>query len=168
MFAVRLWCVMALAVGVAGCAKPQAMFVAQGTIANPVAKYKGAMALRSVTGGAAMNILTMPGVMDDAFKSALQSSLANAGYLASNAAAKYTIDATIDNLQQPLIGISMEVTATVTYTVTPAGGGQPMRYPVTTQGTASFSDSPMGADRLAKANEKAMQENIRMFLQGLR
>lgn len=164
MFVKRFWCVVLLAIGIAGCAKPQAMFVAQGTIANPVAKYKGAMALRSVTGGAAINILTMPGVMDDAFKSALQSSLANAGYLASDAAAKYTLDATIDNLQQPLIGISMDVTATVTYTVTPAGGGQPVRYPVTTQGSASFSDSPIGADRLAKANEKAMQENIRTFL----
>jgi hypothetical protein len=35
-------------------------------------------------------------------------------------------------------------------------------------GQATFSDSPIAADRLRIANERAMQENIKQFLQALK
>jgi hypothetical protein len=41
-------------------------------------------------------------------------------------------------------------------------------YPITTKASASMSDSPIGADRMRIANERAMQQNIRQFLVALK
>jgi len=41
-------------------------------------------------------------------------------------------------------------------------------YPVKTTARATFSDSPIAVDRLRIANERVMQQNIRLFLQALR
>jgi hypothetical protein len=41
-------------------------------------------------------------------------------------------------------------------------------YPIKATGSAGFSDSPLGADRMRIANERAMQESIKSFLQALR
>ena len=147
------------------CATQQAMTVSAGTIANPLPKYKNAVAVRSVTGGQAMNIMTVPGVTDEPLKAALESSLAANGYLASGAP-KYYVDAEIKNLEQPLIGLDLEVVANVTYKV--SGGGPVATYPIQSKAIASFSDSAIAADRMRIANERAMQQNIKQFLQALR
>lgn len=157
-----------LLLGLSACATPQAMMVSSGAVTQRVAKYNRAVAIRSVTGGQMMNILTMPGVQDEPFKAALESSLAQVGYLASSGAPKFHVDAEIKNMQQPFIGLDMDVTATVTYKVTPAAGGAAANYPITATGKAAFSDSVIAADRLRIANERAMQENIKAFLQQLR
>jgi hypothetical protein len=160
-------CVVALAAALmlASCATQQAMRVDAGAIANPSPKYRSAMTVRNVTGGAAMNVLTMPGVQDAPLKAALEDSLRANGYLAAGTP-KYFIDAQINNLQQPLIGLEYDVVADVTYTV--SGGGASRTYPIKAKGKATFSDSPMGADRLRIANERAMQENIKQFLVALK
>src|SRR5262245_44598577 len=156
-------CMLALALAsmVAACASQQAMTV-PGTIANPSPKYRNAVVVRSVTGGAAMNLLTMPGVTDEPLKAALEDSLRVNGYLAAGTP-KFYVDAEINNLQQPFIGLDMDVTADVTYKVSGVG-----TYPIKSTGRATFSDSPVGADRLRIANERAMQENIKQFLLALR
>jgi hypothetical protein len=155
----------ALASTVAACATQQAMTVSTNAITNPSPKYRNALAVRSVTGGAAMNVLTMPGVPDEPLKAALEDSLRANGYLAS-AAPKFYVDAEINNLKQPFIGLEYDVTADVTYKV--SGTGPVATYPIKTTGRATLSDSPIGADRLRIANERAMQENIKQFLSALR
>jgi hypothetical protein len=150
----------------ASCATQQAMTVNPGPIINPIAKYKNAMAVRTVGGGRAMDIITRPGVTNEPFLAVLQGSLALNGYLAQTGTAKYTIDAEIHDLQQPIIGADMDVTATVIYKV--SGSETNLTYPITAKGSATFSDSLIGADRLRLANERAMQENIKQFLQALR
>jgi hypothetical protein len=47
------------------------MTVAGGAVANPSPKYRNAIAVRSVSGGQAMNILTVPGVSNEALKAVL-------------------------------------------------------------------------------------------------
>ncbi len=153
------------ALTVGGCATQQAMTVDTGTIASPVAKYRNAVAVRSVSGGQVMNVLTVPGVTDEPFKAALESSLAATGYLARTGTAKYFIDAEIKNLEQPLIGLDLDVVSTVTYKVS---GAITATYPITAKGSATFSDSPIGVDRIRIANERAMQQNIKAFLLALR
>lgn len=111
---------LALASMVAACVTQQAMTVSAGAIANPLPKYKNAVAVRSVMGGAAMNVLTMPGVPNEPLKAALEDSLRASGYLASGTP-KFHIDAEINNLQQPIVGLDMDVTADVTYKVLGAG-----------------------------------------------
>ena len=113
-----------------------------------------------------MNALTVMGVANEPFKAALEGSLAANGYLAQGGNPKFQIDAEILNLDQPLIGLDLDVTAYVSYKV--CGPGVAATYPIKATGHATFSDSPLGADRIRIANERAMQENIRQFLQSLR
>jgi len=152
--------------GLAACATPAAMSVDNAAIINANPKYRNAMAVRSVTGGQVMNALTIMGVANEPFQAALESSLAANGYLARSGTPKYYIDAKIVNLDQPLIGLDLDVTASVSYEV--SGAGAAATYPVRTTARATFSDSPIAADRMRVANERAMQANIRQFLQGLR
>jgi hypothetical protein len=164
---VRIFIVLALiAAGLAACATPQAMTVETGTVANPNPKYRNAIAVRSVTGGQMMNALTIMGVANEPFKAALEGSLAANGYLARAGNPKFQIDAEILNLDQPLIGLDLDVTAYVSYKV--SGPGVAATYPIKATARAGFSDSPLAADRMRIANERAMQENIRQFLQSLR
>jgi hypothetical protein len=163
----KMLAVLALfAPGLAACATQQAMTVAGGTVANPSPKYRNAIAVRSVSGGQVINVLTVPGVANEPLKEALESTLAANGYLAQSGTPKFYLDAEIKNLDQPLIGFTYDVTADVTYKI--SGAGPVAAYPVKTTGTASFSDSPLGADRIRIANERAMHENIKQFLQALR
>ena len=156
---------LALASMVAACATQQAMTVSASAITNPLPKYRNAVAVRSVTGGAPMDALTRPGVPNEPLKAALEDSLRASGYLASGAP-KFQVDAEINNLQQPFAGLDLDVTADVTYKV--SGGGSLATYPIKSMGQATFSDSPIAADRLRIANERAMQENIKQFLHGLK
>jgi hypothetical protein len=154
---------LALAVLVAGCATSQGMSV--GAVGNAPPKYRHTMEVRSVTGGAMMNVLTQPGVSNEPLKEALESSLRTNGYLASSGA-RYFIDADIKNLDQPIIGLDLNVSAVVTYKV--SGAGTSASYPIRSEGKATFADSAIAADRLRIANERAMQDNIRQFLRALK
>jgi hypothetical protein len=148
------------------CATQQAMTVDSGAIINANPKYRNAVTVRSVTGGQVMNALTIMGVANEPFKAALESSLAANGYLVRSGTPKFYIDAEIVNLDQPIIGLDLDVTADESYKV--SGAGAPATYPIKTTARATFSDSPIAADRMRVANERAMQENIKQFLQALR
>jgi hypothetical protein len=151
----------------AACATPGGMTVNSGAIANPVAKYRNAIAIRSVSGGQVMNILTVPGVANEPFQAALESTLSYNGYLAQpGSTPKFYLDAEIQNLEQPLMGLDFDVVANVTYKI--SGGGAEAVYPIKAKGTATFSDSVIGLDRIRIANERAMRENLKQFLQVLR
>lgn len=163
MTIVKAMLALALAAMVAGCATSQGMSV--GAVASAPAKYRHAVEVRSVTGGAMMNVLTMPGVSNEPLKAALEDSLRANGYLAS-ATPKYFVDAEIKNLDQPLMGIDLTVSAVVTYKV--SGAGTNASYPIRSEGKATFGDSPIAADRLRLANERAMQDSIRQFLRTLK
>jgi hypothetical protein len=154
-----------VAPGLAACATPQAMTVDSGAVVNSNPKYRNAVAVRSVTGGRMMNALTVMGVENEPLKAALEGSLAASGYLAQSSP-KFYVDAEIVNLDQPLIGLDLDVTAEVTYKV--SGAGAAATYPIKTTARATFSDSPIAADRMRVANERAMQQNIKQFLQALR
>jgi hypothetical protein len=151
----------------AACATSGGMTVSSGAVANPVAKYRNAIAVRSVSGGQMMNVLTVPGVANEPFKAALENTLSYNGYLAQSATPKFYLDAEIQNLDQPLIGLDFDVVADVTYKVS-GGAGAPAVYPIKAKGSATFSDSPLAVDRIRIANERAMRENLKQFLEALR
>ena len=164
----KLILVAPLLLALGGCATQQAMTVAPSAVGAPIPRLKNTFEVRSVTGGQAMNVLTIPGVPNEPFKAALESSLAANGYLASEGAPpKFYIDAEIQDLDQPLIGIDLEVKSSVLYKVS-GGGGPTKSYPIKATGSAGISDSLIAADRMRIANERAMQQNIKLFLQALR
>jgi hypothetical protein len=170
IFDMKLAFACPLLLTLAGCATQQAMTVTPSALESPIPaipRLKNSFAVRSVSGGQAMNVLTVPGVTNEPFKAALESSLAATGYLASEGTTpKFYIDAEIQDLDQPLIGLNYDVKSSVLYKV--SGGGTAKSYPIKATGSAGFSDSPLGADRMRIANERAMQESIKSFLQALR
>jgi hypothetical protein len=46
--------------------------------------------------------------------------------------------------------------------------GKVAAYPIKTEGSATFSDSPIVVDRMRIANERAMRESIARILSALR
>jgi hypothetical protein len=156
------FCLCATAAVLGGCATPAGMTVTPVAAEKGNPKYKNSISVRSVTGGKVMNALTITQVENDVFKGALENSLAAYGYLTTGAA-RYYIDVELGELDQPLIGMEFNVKSTVTYKLTGPDGAK--AFPVTATGTATMSDSLVGADRIRIANERAMQQNIRSFLQ---
>lgn len=166
MHRVKLLAAAVMTAALAACATQEAMTVDVGSTGGSNPKYRNAVAVRTVSGGQPMNVLTVPGVPNEPFKAALEGSLQAKGYLASGSGARFYIDAEIQDLEQPLIGLTLDVTASVKYRV--SGPGVNATYPITTKASASMSDSPIAADRMRIANERAMQQNIRQFLVTLR
>jgi uncharacterized lipoprotein YajG len=153
-----------------GCATPatqQAMSVGYGeTTAVAPAALKSQFTVRNVTGGKDTNPIWTSQVDSAGFRSALQQSLGVAGYMAPSAdRARYAIDADLQQLNQPLVGFTMDVTSVVQYTV--EGGGTKKVIPITATGSATVSDAFIGMERLRLANEKSIKENIKAFLQAL-
>ena len=68
---IKVLLALALASMVAACATQQAMTVSASAVANPSPKYKNAVVVRSVAGGAPMDALTRPGVPNEPLKAAL-------------------------------------------------------------------------------------------------
>jgi hypothetical protein len=129
---------------------------------KPNAMLKNAVSVRSVTGGKETNPLWTSEVDNTSFKNAITQSVAVVGYAAPSNKAKYLVDAELQKLDKPIIGLTFDVTSTVNYRV--EGEGFQRNIPITAIGTASFSDAWAGAERLRIANEKSMKENIKLFL----
>ena len=159
--------VVTLLVGCATPATQQSMSVSfQDLPSSPSALLKGQVSVGSVTGGKDTNPMWASQVDAPSFKGALDKSVAVVGYKALDAStAKYRIDAYLNELSQPLFGITFDVVSSVVYTVT--GGGVQKQIPVTATGSASPSDAFVGIERLRIANERSIKENLKVFLQKL-
>lgn len=157
--------------GLSGCATPvnrQAMTVPADAAmppANPA--LKGALAVRGVAGGKETNPMWTSQVDDASFRDALSDSLKNAGYLApAGSQGQYAVSAELQNLDQPMFGLTMEVKSNVLYKI--EGAGKSKSIPVTAVGSASPSDAFYGPARLALANERSILENLREFIRQLK
>ena len=160
------FCLVSLVLVLPGCAtnaSPAAMSLNSNELGiKPNAKLKNAVSVRSVTGGKETNPLWTSEVDNTGFKNAITQSVAVVGYAAPSNKAKYLVDAELQKLDKPIIGLTFDVTSTVNYRV--EGEDFQRNIPITATGTASFSDAWAGAERLRIANEKSMKENIKLFL----
>lgn len=128
---------------------------------NP--ELKGNVNIRNVSGGQDTNPLWVSKVDNQGFKSALEQSLIAIGYMAPKGSnAKYQVDATLQDLDQPAFGLTFDVKSTVTYTISGESGQK--IFPVTAIGSASTSDAFIGMERMRIANERSIKENIKFFL----
>jgi hypothetical protein len=118
-----------------------------------------------VSGGKETNPLWTSQVDNNSFKQALIDSLQSLNYLAVDNPPLYKIDVILQELKQPIIGITFDVTSQVTYRL--EGSGITKNYPVTATGTATVSDAFLGLERLRIANERSIQENIKIFIEML-
>ena len=128
---------------------------------NP--ELKGNVNIRNVSGGQDTNPLWVSKVDNQGFKSALEQSLIAIGYMAPRGStAKYQVDATLQDLDQPAFGLTFDVKSTVTYTISGESGQK--IFPVTAIGSASTSDAFIGMERMRIANERSIKENIKLFI----
>lgn len=131
---------------------------------NP--ELKGNVNIRNVTGGKETNPLWISTVDNQGFKSALEQSMTAIGYMApKGSAAKYQVDATLQDLDQPAFGLTFNVKSTVTYTVSSEAGEK--IFPVSAVGSATTSDAFVGIERMRIANERSIRENIKIFLKSI-
>jgi hypothetical protein len=160
---------LAMVLQLGGCATPatsQAMTVKPAAVAALNPKLKGALRVGEVGGGKDTNPLWTSQVDNAGFKKALMDSLAITGYLAQDPVqARYSVDATLVSLDQPVFGLTYDVKSEVNYKLT--GPARTQSFPVRATGTATTGDAFVGVERLRIANERSIMENIKEFIQQL-
>lgn len=160
-----------LATLMAGCAMParvDQMSSRSMQQAQPGHPYRAAVGVGEVTGGSATNPLWTSQIGSADFAQALAVSLDRAGLGAPADRATYQLQATLEKVDQPLIGLSMTVTAQVRYVLSEKLGGRVLFDKVINQPyTAQFSDAFLGFERLRVANEGAARVNIEQVVEAL-
>ena len=159
--------VVSLVSGCATPAKPQAMVV-QPQASSPVTNQalKSAFWVTNVSGGKETNPLWTSEVGNAEFKQALIQSLKIAGLFAKDAASsRYTISAELQELKQPLIGVTFKVQSKVAYQI--SGEELSKTIPISAEGVGTMSDSWVGVSRLRIASENSIKENIKIFMRKL-
>ena len=123
-------------------------------------------AVGGVTGGHETNPLWTPEVSDAELREALERSLERNRMLAAMPdSARYVVTARVLQFGRPLVGFSMRVSPRIAYRVVEQGTEQAIfDEVVSTSYTVDFAESPLGAERLRLANEGAIRESIREFL----
>jgi len=153
--------------GVAACATPSRPEMMALPATAGLTAASGDLGYRSVTtvnvsGGEATNPLWTAQVSNDDLKTALEQSLAAAGYMGADGPAM-VVTANMIELNQPMVGLDMTVTSRIQYQVT-SNGRVVFSDTVAASGTATIGEAFAGYERLRLANEKSIQENIKQFL----
>ncbi len=127
-----------------------------------------ALALETVSGGEETNPLWTSEVDNSGFHAALENSLKSVGLYAPLEQGDYRLSAELENLQQPLFGASLTVSARVTYSVTQRSSGKEIyRRTIDEPYTAAFGDAFVAVERLRLANEGAIRVNITQLVDDL-
>lgn len=152
----------------AGCAAPariEEMAIQGSSLQSPNSPLRKSVAVTEVTGGRETNAMWSSQVSSESFRRALELSLRNVGLsdpLASGS--KYQITADILQINQPLMGINMTVSADVRYSlIEVATRKEVFSKVITATYTARFSDAFAGSERLRLANEGAAKANIQIL-----
>lgn len=132
-------------------------------------KFKEGIAIKDVTGGKETNPMWVSNVSSADFSRALEASLKDAGLLSpNNQGSKYVLVAHLQKLDQPLMGASMTVTATVQYSVVDrATNAEVFSRTVALPFTAAWNAAFAGSERLKLANEGAIRVNIEELIKAL-
>jgi hypothetical protein len=115
-----------------------------------------------VSGGSETNPMWTAQVSNQDLKTALEGSLAAAGYMGSDGR-PMVVTANMIELNQPMAGLDMSVTSRIQYSVT-SDGRVVFNDTVSATGTATIGEAFAGMERLRLANEKSIKENIKQFI----
>lgn len=138
-------------------------------MANQKSPLTNKVVIAAVTGGKTTNPMWTSEVGDAEFQQALEQSLQAAGLLApAGAKETYQLRTQLKELEQPLVGLSMKVTAVANHQLQSPAGAEVLNKTLTTPYTAAFGDAFMGVERLRLANEGAIRENIKALIEELR
>ncbi len=121
-----------------------------------------ALFLDGVSGGKETNPLLASKVSNEAFEQALTDSLINFG-LYNSTNGRYQLEAELLALEQPMMGFSFTVNSVIEYKVH-KDNSSVFEKTIKASGTATTGDTIIGVERLKIANERAIKNNIRMFI----
>ena len=166
---------MAALLALAACAQPSR--APQMTVHNVMTPALAAdadlaenFAVGDVGGGRETDPLWTPQVSDAQLREALERSLEHNGMRAARSDfARYIVSARIVEFERPVLGLAMRVSPLVAYRVVDrADAGVIYGEELRSSYTVSFAESVLGIERLRLANEGAIRENIREFLNRFR
>ena len=169
----KILAALAVVVVISGCAsgaKVEGMSVfVDAAVANAKTPLKNNVAVKDVTGGQETNPAWKSNIASSDFEQALESSLRSAGLLSGGKPfGSHFLTVNLEKVDQPFIGISMTVTATVNYVLTERASGKNIySKSISLPYTASFSDAFAGYERLRLANEGAAKVNIKQLIDDL-
>ena len=166
---IRTAAISAVAIALTACATPaqvDSMTTNKSFIASAsTSPLRGNIAIKDVIGGEETNPLWTSKISAADFERALEASLQGAGLLAARQSGKNVLSVHLQKLDQPLIGISFTVTATVNYRLTERATGKVLyEKDISVPYTATFGDAAMAITRLRLANEGAARTNIEAFI----
>lgn len=164
---------VAVSIIVSGCATPAR--IDQMTITshdalvyNGSTPLKDSISVNKVSGGQGTNPLWTSEIGNDEFKEALIDSLRAAKLLSLGANQLYVLNAEMISVDQPLLGFSFTVTATIEYTLTRISDGERIFSKlISSPYTVTVGDAFLAIERLKLANEGAARENIKELIDNL-
>ena len=153
------------AIGCASSAKPEAMISVPASAVHQSASDVVVTAI----GGKQTSAMLVSQISNEDFALALRDSFDKAGLFRKALAsgfARYTLDAFIVQLNQPMFGGSMTVSMEVSYTLSRTEPKEVLwKKGIFSTYTAAFSEAFVGATRLQMANEGAARKNIEQVIQ---
>jgi hypothetical protein len=154
--------------GCASNAAPKQMAYIPHTMQKPHNRaFANNITLGSIGGGKETNPLWESKVNNSGLKDALEESLQNANLYASSDKAKYTLNATLNKLDQPIMGLDMTVKSDIHYSLINNNTKQVMYDKnIASSYTASWK-TLYGVARLKEANEGAIRTNIEKLMNDL-
>lgn len=131
--------------------------------------FKNNLAIESVQGGKKTNPLWSSQVDAKSFQIALADSLTKASLYSQDAdKARYHLKANLLRLDQPLIGLNFKVTSHINYQLLDTKNNKIVfEKTLITPYEAKFTQALYGVERLKKANEGAIKENIKALMNSL-
>ncbi len=143
--------------------------VTDATVINEASPLYQKVNVENVQGGEKTNPIWTSQVDNPEFAAALENTLrVHALLVEQGGSGRYKLTATLVSMDQPFIGASFTVTATVQYVLVDAtSGALVFDETIAKPYTAKFSDAFLGAERLRLANEGAIRENIGEFVRHL-
>lgn len=118
----------------------------------------------SVIGGSETSPLWASEIDSTSFEVALEDTLKHLGVFEA-IDAKYDIGVSLKEVTKPLFGLSFTVETFVEYEIIDRETRETVFQEILhANGTATFSDAAIGVERLKIANERAGQENIKLFI----
>jgi hypothetical protein len=147
-------------------ATPGAMTVplSEQTMIAERSALRQAIRVDAVGGGQETNPLWTSQVSSADFATALRQSLSTHAMLSMDGGV-FRLDAQLVALDQPLMGLDLEVSSRVRYRLSRADGGAPIvEREIVVRHSQPFSSAFVAVERLRLANEGAIRANIRQFL----
>lgn len=162
--------VLALIVSLTGCAT-QAQFTAMVPSNVQVVNHHSNTVATTVSGGEKTNPLWTSEISSDSYKHALDQTLLDSKLFSNvreGSDSEYQLTVRLNKAKQPMVGLGMTVRLAADWTLTYTNTGETVwQETIESEYTAKLTEHLIGIERLRKANEGAVRENIRIGLERL-